>query len=157
MSDSSGDIVAFWERVRTKLPHLPEAVPEAWAFGATPEMADELLALVLRGTKTATASSLWEYEHDSDPLPEPGSLSILLDGTGAPRAIIETTDVKVVPFNEVDETHAYEEGEGDRTLDYWRKVHEHYWRSYSPRFEPDMPAVCEKFRLLHPTSDPNPV
>ncbi|MFZ1382237.1 MAG: ASCH domain-containing protein [Scrofimicrobium sp.] len=155
MSDSSGDIVAFWERVRIELPHLPEAVPEAWAFGATPEMADELLTLVLQGTKTATASSLWECEEDGDPVPEAGSLSIVLDGAGIPRAVIETTDVKIVPFNEVDETHAYEEGEGDRTLAYWREVHEHYWRSYSPRFEPDMPAICEKFRLLYPTSDTN--
>ena len=106
--------------------------------------------------QTSSASSLWEYEDDGDPLPKPGSLSIVLDGTATPRAVIETTAVKVVPFDQVDETHAYEEGEGDRTLAYWREVHERYWRSYSPRFESDMPAVCEKFRLLYPTAESNP-
>ncbi|MFJ4045924.1 ASCH domain-containing protein [Microbacterium sp. NPDC089987] len=142
----------FWSECRAVVPGLPEAAPEAWAFGATAEHADGLLALMLAGTKTATASSLWDYEHTGEPLPEVGWLSIVLDGGGAPRALIETTAVEVVPFDRVSAAHAFAEGEGDRTLEYWREVHERYWRRYSdsPRgFEPDMPVVCEAFRVLH--------
>ena len=47
--------------------------PAAWSFGATPEQADELLDLVLDGTKTATASALWDYDADDEPLPEAGA------------------------------------------------------------------------------------
>ncbi|MBP3976479.1 ASCH domain-containing protein [Microbacterium sp. BLY] len=143
----------YWREARTALPHLPETLPEAWGFGATPEHADELLELVLAGIKVGTASSLWDYEESGEPLPTVGELSIILDGTGAPRAVIETTAIDIVPFDEVDEAHAFAEGEGDRTLAHWRDVHERYWRTHSenPRgYAPDMPVVCERFRLLLP-------
>ena len=41
------------------------------AFGDSPEMADRLLSLVLAGTKTASASSLWAWEHDHETPIEP--------------------------------------------------------------------------------------
>jgi histidinol-phosphate aminotransferase len=142
----------YWRQVRDVKPELPEAVPEAWAFGATPEHADELLALVLAGTKTSTASSLWDFEATGEAMPREGEHSILLDGAGEPRAVIETTQVRIRPFDEVDARHAHAEGEGDRTLAHWRAVHERFWREYSenPRgFEPDMPVVCEAFVLVY--------
>src|SRR5690349_54254 len=86
--------------------------PPAWAFGGTPELADELLALVLAGTKTATAGALWDYEAADEQLPEVGALNILLDGGGRPRALIEITAVAVAPFDQVDAEHAALEGEG---------------------------------------------
>jgi len=143
----------FWAARRAEMPALPEAVPEAWAFGATPEQADGLLELVLRGIKDGTASSMWDYEATGEPLPEVGELSVVLDGRGEPRAVIETTDLRVVPFDQVDAEHARAEGEGDRTLEHWRAVHERYWREHSENdrgFEPDMPVLCERFRLLWP-------
>jgi histidinol-phosphate aminotransferase len=142
----------YWRQVRDVKPELPEAVPEAWAFGATPEHADELLALVLAGTKTSTASSLWDFEATGEAMPREGEHSILLDGAGEPRAVIETTQVRIRPFDEVEARHAHAEGEGDRTLAHWRAVHERFWREYSenPRgFEPDMPVVCEAFVLVY--------
>lgn len=142
----------FWAAAREAAPELPDAVPEAWAFGATPEVADELLALVLAGTKTATASSLWDYEATGDPVPRAEEFSVVLDGAGEPRAIIETLEVRIRPFGEVDAEHASAEGEGDRSLAYWREVHERFWRLHSENphgFEPDMPVVCERFRLVY--------
>ena len=146
-------IEEFWRDARATLPELPENPPEAWGFGATPEHADELLELVLAGVKVGTASSLWDYEETGDPLPVVGELSIILDGAGAPRAVIQTTALEVMPFDRVDADHAFAEGEGDRTLAHWREVHERYWRTHSesPRgFAPDMPVLCERFRLLLP-------
>lgn len=146
------DLEAFWTHARAAVPTLPQELPDAWAFGATPEHADDLLTLVLAGTKTGTASSLWDYEATGDRMPEVGDLSIVLDGFGTPRTVIETVDVRTVPFDEVSEEHAYAEGEGDRTLRYWRRAHETFWRVHSenPRgFEPDMPVVCEIFRVLY--------
>ncbi len=152
---AASSLSAFWEARRAEDPALPEQVPEAWAFGATPDHADGLLDLVLRGIKDGTASSMWDYEATGDPLPEVGELSVILDGTGEPRAVIETTDLRVVPFDQVDAEHARAEGEGDRTLAHWRAVHERYWREHSenPRgYEPDMPVLCERFRLLWPAA-----
>ncbi|MFD5214153.1 ASCH domain-containing protein [Microbacterium sp. NPDC058345] len=150
--DNAPTVEEFWRECRAAVPGLPDEAPEAWAFGATPAHADGLLDLVLAGTKTATASSLWDYEHTGEAVPEVGGLNIILDGRGVPRALLETTAIEIVPFDEVSESHAFAEGEGDRSLTYWREVHERYWREHSenPRgFEPRMPVVCEQLRLLH--------
>src|SRR4030095_1066265 len=115
-------------------------------------MADELGALVLDGTKTATASLAWEYGYDGEPLPRRGDHGIILNGAGEPLCIIETMRVYIEQFNQVDEEQAYEEGEGDRSLDYWRDAH---WRYFSGRGEilgrepsETMPVVCERFRVV---------
>lgn len=90
-------------------------------------MADELLALALKGQKTATASSHLMYDEDED-IPYAGAYSVVLDGQGEARAIIKTISVEVIPFNEVAEGFAYLEGEGDRSLEYWQEVHEAFFR-----------------------------
>lgn len=153
----------FWERAR---PHvirgavptyfgptaLESVTPAVWAFGATTEHADELLDLVLAGTKTATAGALWDYEAEGEPLPEVGTLSIVLDGTGTPRAVLSTTQVDVVSFDQVDAEHARLEGEGDLSLDYWREVHQRFFTDHADHdrgFAPDMPVVCERFKVLY--------
>ncbi|EWS81700.1 ASCH domain-containing protein [Brachybacterium phenoliresistens] len=147
---SSDDLTSFWADARAVHPSLPEELPPAWAFGATPEHADGLLALVLAGTKTGTAGALWDYEAEGEKVPEVGDLSIILDGAGAPRAVLEVTEVRTVPFDQVSEEHAHSEGEGDRSLADWRRIHEAFWRDYGTRgFRPDMPIVCERFRVIH--------
>ncbi|MDN5819898.1 MAG: ASCH domain-containing protein [Brachybacterium sp.] len=153
---STAESAGFWSDVRREVPDLPTAVPEAWAFGATPAHADELLALVHAGTKTATASSLGDYEEDGESLPAAGDLSIILDGAGRPRAVLEVTSIQIVPFDRVSEDHARAEGEDDRTLRSWRRIHERFWREHSARgFAPDMPVVCENFRVVFPAAHRN--
>lgn len=156
-------IAAFWEvaKRQAKLTGIPgyfgptptESIPPpAWAFGATPNHADELLDLVLSGAKTATASALWDYEAENEPLPEAGTLGIVLDGSGTPRALVATTEVSVVPFDEVDEEHARLEGEGDLSLAHWRAAHEQFFRdhaSHGGEFTLDMPVVLERFQVLY--------
>ncbi len=156
-------VEAFWElaRFHAKLNSAPsyfgpttlEVVPPpAFSYGATPEQSDELLALVLDGTKTATAGALWDYESEDEQLPEPGTMSILLDGSGHPRALVEATEVSVVPFEEVTEEHAFLEGEGDRSLTHWREVHEQLFTQIATHdrgFSPDMPVVLERFRVIY--------
>jgi len=157
------EVRSFWDlaRFHAKLNSAPTyfgpttlevVTPPAWSFGASPEQADELLALVLNGTKTATAGALWDFETDDEPLPEPGTLSIILDGREHPRALIECTAVEVVPFDQVDEEHARLEGEGDLSLEHWREVHERFFTAVATHdrgFQQDMPVVCERFRVVY--------
>ena len=129
-------------------------VPPAWAFGGDGdvELANDLLKLIQDGRKTATASALWEYGPD-DAQPQKGELSIILDGFGKPQAVIRTTSVEIVPFNEVTAKHAYHEGEGERTLASWRRDHEGFWRGTLPadkEFSETMPVICETFEVLYP-------
>jgi uncharacterized protein YhfF len=128
-------------------------MPDAWAFGNTPQMADELGVLVQRGMKTATCSLLWEHETDNLPLPQPGDLSIILDGLGLPLCIIETVRVEIKAYGVVDGSFAAEEGEGDRSLDHWREVHRRYFSPYcisiGRTFDQNTPLVCERFKLVY--------
>ena len=126
----------------------------SWYFGTGGEMADELVALVLAGTKRATAGALWSYELEGDSLPQPGDYSVILDGADEPRCIIRTTSVDVVRFEQVSAEFAAAEGEGDRSLEYWRDGHWHYFTLELAEFgrEPslDMPVVCERFEVVYP-------
>jgi uncharacterized protein YhfF len=149
-------IEAFWQSYLDTLPPDSPVRDEQYVaegFGDSPQMADELGALVASGTKTATCSALWEYEAEGSPLPETGVKTIVLDGDGDPLCIIETAEVEVRPYDEVDARFAYEEGEGDRSLEYWREAH---WRFFSRTLSnigktptSDMPLVCERFRVVY--------
>jgi uncharacterized protein YhfF len=75
----------------------------SFAFGDSPELADELLALVLQGTKTATCST-----EDEPNLSSPGERWIVLDGRGKPRCVIESTEIAYRRFDEVDAVFAHE-------------------------------------------------
>ncbi|MFW6337436.1 MAG: ASCH domain-containing protein [Alkalispirochaetaceae bacterium] len=123
-----------------------------WAFGNSPELADELLHLVLVGTKSATCGSVAAYELEEEPLPRVGDLSVVTDSRGVPRAIIRTTEAVVKRFGEVDEQFAHDEGEGDRSYEFWRSAHEEYFtmeaKETGAPFGPNLPVVCERFELV---------
>ena len=145
-----GRVAAFWERFRASGaldPSLPQ--PAVWCFGDTTELADELIGLVLNGPKRATAGALAEYEADGDPLPEVGDLSIVTDGAMRPRAVIETTEVRVGPLSSVDDQFAWDEGEGDRSREWWLAAHTRYFSRVFARmglaFHPDIPVTFERF------------
>src|SRR5699024_11834302 len=92
------------------------------------KMADDLLELVLQGKKTATASNYELYEVENEPIPYEGLHNIILNGQGEAIAIIVTVAVDIVPFNEVSAEFAYLEGEGHRSLHYWREDNEAFFK-----------------------------
>ena len=116
---------------------------ESFAFGDSPELADELLALVLIGRKTATC---WAAS-EGDKGVKAGKHWIVNDGQGRARAIIETVEVTRRRFEEVDDSFARDEGEGDRTLADWRRMHIGYFARRG-EFAPGMEVFCERFRLV---------
>ncbi|MBZ0298893.1 MAG: ASCH domain-containing protein [Anaerolineae bacterium] len=153
MTDSH--VQAFWQRYLDTLPPghpHHQAAYSAWSFGDSPALADELGQLVVEGAKTATASAVWEYEHDGTPPPHVGELSVILAGDGTPLGILETTEVRTLTFNAVDSDFAAEEGEGDRSLAYWREAHRRYFSRVLPpigrTFDETMPVLCERFRVV---------
>jgi uncharacterized protein YhfF len=113
-----------------------------FAFGDSPALADELLALVLAGRKTATCTT-----PDDPNLSRVGERWIVLDGRGEPRCVIETTELTQRRFDEVDEGFAYDEGEGDRSLESWCRDHRAYFGRLG-KFEEGMTVVCERFRVV---------
>ncbi|MCG8589017.1 MAG: ASCH domain-containing protein [Proteobacteria bacterium] len=131
----------------------PSRYLESFSFGFTPEDATEISELVLAGTKSATGSVLWSYEADGKPIPQPGDHWIVTDGEDLPVCIIQTTDVAILPFDEVPETYAVEGGEGDRTLATWRPMYWQYIVSECERIgrkpDPKAPLVMERFAVVY--------
>ncbi len=147
----------YWETFLATLPAdspYRNAPHEAEGWGDSPEMAEELGALIAAETKIATCSAVWEWEAEGQSWPNPGFLTIVLDGRDQPLCIVETTEVIVKPYNQVDAQFAYDEGEGDRSLAYWREAHRRFFtRSLAKigcAFSEEMPLVCERFRVIYP-------
>lgn len=113
----AGDKVEkYWHAYLATLPEDSPVRGEEYTaerFGDGPEMADSLVALVAAGVKSATCSALWEYEAEDEPITEVGQKTIILDGEDRPLCIIETTEVEIRPYDEVDARFAHEEGEGE--------------------------------------------
>jgi uncharacterized protein YhfF len=112
-------------------------------FGDSPELADELLDLVLQGKKRATC---WA-ESQGLLSAEVGKLMVVLDSKGTPKAVVKTVELTKRRFDEVDEIFAHDEGEGDLSLNFWRAAHTRYFTRLG-RFAPDMMLWCERFELV---------
>jgi uncharacterized protein YhfF len=128
---------------------------EAWAFGGAP---DKLAALVVEGVKTATCSSLDMLTFEGEPVPKPGDYSVILDSAGEAVCIIRTTKAYVEAFDQVGAEHAFKEGEGDRSLDYWRRIHMEYFTeelgAVGLSFDKGSALVCEEFELVYVKPSP---
>ncbi|MAB83077.1 MAG: ASCH domain-containing protein [Phycisphaerae bacterium] len=136
------------------------------SFGDSPQMADDLLALVLAGTKTATCSSVWAMEHAKSPPIEPGALWVICDGAGMPRCIIRTDRIEQVAYEDVTAAFARTEGEhepldlpDDEVLEKWRAGHWAYYirelgeMGRTPTTE--MPVLCEHFTVIYAEAPSN--
>lgn len=148
-------ISRFWDSYLRSLPpqQRDRTYYEAFAFGDSPEMADRLAALVLDGVKTATSELLWEREREDRHLWGVGDEHVVLDGQGTPVCVIRTTELRVIPFNLVDERFARDYGEGDRTLAWWREnvgaYYENRCSSLSMTFTEGIPLICERFEVVY--------
>ncbi|MEC5318773.1 ASCH domain-containing protein [Brenneria populi subsp. brevivirga] len=132
----------------TRVDSLKVKYPEsmAWEFGDSPDMANELAALVLKGKKTASCGSLSAYLSES-PTPKIGSYHIILNGRQEPVCVIRMTSMRLVKFSDVDEEFAKKEGEGDLSLEYWREGHQAFF-TREGTFSEDMELVTEEFQLV---------
>ena len=120
---------------------------ECFAFGDSPEMADELLALVLTGKKTATVSIVLDDEQS----PSVGDLSLVLDGHGNPASVIKTVYLETVKFCDLTWDMVKLEGEDDN-FEQWKLGNIRYWtRDAAKRgyiFTAQTPITFERFEVV---------
>ena len=123
-------------------------------FGDSPAMANELAAHVVHGPKRATAGLLRDFEGEPTAVPVIGGFAVVVNGDGDPLCVFQTTDVRIGPLSSVDDLFAWDEGEGDRTREWWLAVHtsEFTRQSESEKFQmhPDISTVFERFILVWP-------
>jgi uncharacterized protein YhfF len=92
---------AFWHDF-VRHAGLGSADYQVVAFGDSSGMATELAALVVAGTKRATASLMHDYADGRLPLLALGDFVVVVDGAGVPRCIWRTTEIVIKPLNAVD-------------------------------------------------------
>ena len=151
----SAQVEEFWKEFRALNPQVnPETPFQVWFFGNSREMARELGELVISGKKKATASLVSINELKPEIAPIPDGYSIVTDFDGAPMCVIRTTEIRHLPFDEVDAQFAFDEGEGDQTLEDWRDGHWRYFTKEateeSVKFDEKTLICCERFALLYP-------
>jgi len=126
---------------------------ESWYFCNNEKDANELAKLVKKGIKKATASLHHLYEIENELIPEVGDYVVITNWKGIAQSIIQITNINIIPFKDVMEEFAAKEGEGDKTLSFWRKVHRKFFtlelKEYSKKFSEDMLVVCEEFEVVY--------
>lgn len=131
----------------------PTREVDVFYFGDGPEMASKLAHLVTSGDKRGTAGWVRAAKLDGSTIPSPGLVSIVTDGFGHPRCVIETESVRRLPISEADEEIAILEGEGDLTLADWREGHMAFFEREAAKmglaFDAEEEVFVEKFRVLH--------
>lgn len=127
-----------------------ELIP-MYSFGDTDEMSDNLSKLVLEGKKTATTSCYKFYEPDE--IPQINDINIILDSKYTPVCTIKLTGVRVMKFKDIGQEEVNKEGEGDLTIDWWKKAHADFFRPYYEKtlgedFDEDELIVFEEFKVI---------
>lgn len=143
---------ALWSQFRRDHPSIgDDRLYEVFCFGDSEALADDLGALVVAGSKRATAGSLWSLEAEGKAPPRPGDYSLVTTWGGRPLCLIETLSIEIVRFSDVTAEFAATEGEGDGSLAFWRAGHAAYFTRECQRagrvFSEDMLVVCERFRV----------
>jgi uncharacterized protein YhfF len=123
---------------------------------------DSGVAAILAGEKTALTGLLQILQHAGEPVPEPGQRFAVLDSAGQTAAVIELTEVRVVPISDVDDDYARAEGRGYADAAQWRTAHEEFFRGDGiaaflgtrPVIDDATLVVTERFRLIPDGSDP---
>ena len=145
-------VANLWQKFRLQNPDVAEDPPFAFYFCDRQEDADTCAELVVKGQKQATASSLVELELSGEKVSQPGDYFVITDFAGQARAIIRMTSVDIVRFDDIDAKFAWDEGEGDRTLEWWREVHRDYYRRVLEGsdviVDDDLMIACERFTTV---------
>jgi uncharacterized protein YhfF len=148
------EALALWRAYLAASGEPDSEEPAVERFGDRPALSDELLGLVLAGTKRATAGLVTDFLDEGEPLPRIGGLWVACDGAGVPRAVLRSVELRLGRLDSVDDAFAWDEGEGDRTRTSWLDGHERYFRrteaARGREWSGDAEVVFERFRVVWP-------
>ncbi|MGY1772285.1 ASCH domain-containing protein [Blastococcus sp. SYSU D00813] len=153
MTPQAESLWAAYQATRTA-PAPPEEPPDVERLGDSPALNDALLALVLAGTKRATAGLVADFTDHGRPLPRIGAHWLVADGAGVPRCVLRSSELRIGPLHSVDDAFAFDEGEGDRTRQSWLDGHLRYFtrtlEARGRRWSDDLEVVFERFVVVWP-------
>ncbi|MFK5971748.1 MAG: ASCH domain-containing protein [Flavobacteriaceae bacterium] len=128
--------------------HLEDAFadsPKTIHFCDTKKDADQCAELVKKSIKKTTSSSLLGLQHRKEKLPKIGDFMVITNWAGKAQCIVRTTSVTLKPYFSIDAAYARLEGEGDKSLEYWKKAH---WDYYTRELESFGRVPCESMIIV---------
>lgn len=129
-----------------------EPLPKSGYFGDNRKDADQLAKLIAKGTKKAASHSLLGLQKRNESIPKIGDFFVVTDWEKHAKCIIRTSSVRLIPFFAITDEHALLEGEGNKSLNYWRKVHWDYYTRELAEFDKypleSMIIVFEEFEVV---------
>ncbi|GIT92895.1 hypothetical protein JANAI62_33530 [Jannaschia pagri] len=133
------------------MPSLQEIIDanpdaETFRFGDTQVLCDEILALVRSGRKTATCEAMRVYGDGGDAFPEVGRRDIALEWDGRPAVMVETTEVTIRRWHDMDAAFVAAQGEF-RDLAHWQTGYRAYFER-TGGWSDDIEIMCERFRVV---------
>jgi uncharacterized protein YhfF len=144
---------AFWSTCQEEIATPPpDGFYRLRHFGDNAALAEVLLNLILSGQKTGTYTSPWFYEGDENRTPVAGGYTVVTDFDGKPAALLLTTHVYTVPYNQLTEEDTQYEGPNARKLEVWKQIHWSYFKrgleqkGIAPTEE--MPITVERFEVV---------
>ena len=151
--ENQSSVENLWTAFLEENPQIATKQPPlSFYFCDNQKDADECAELVVKGIKQATATSLWWYEKNNEKLPQIGNQYVVTNWSGYARAIVEVIKVEQTPYNQITADFAEIEGEGDKSLHYWKRVHEAYYKRemepHGDHFDENMIIVCEYFKTI---------
>jgi len=146
-------MTVYWEEFqKNNREYMSFEQPPSFFFCDNKKDADECADLVVQKIKQATSPSVWWFKKNNEAFPKIGDIAIVTNWDGEPKAIIRTRKVEIVKFKDITPEYAKIEGEGDKTLEYWRKVHWDYYKNEMKEFNEfpneNMEIVCEYFETI---------
>ncbi len=136
----------------THLEHAFAEAPKVLKFWDTEAQANTAVSLVKEGKKKAASHSLLGLQHRKESLPKIGDFMVLTDWEDRAQCIVRTTSVKLKPFFSVAADYVRLEGEGDKSLEHWKKTHWDYFTRELETFErfpkESMIVVCQTFEKV---------
>ena len=142
----------MWERYRKEAGISEDTPYDSWHFCNNEKDANELAELTKKGIKRGTAGMLKSYEADDEPIPKAGNYIVITDWKGKGVCIIQVEKVEVLPFGDITEEHAIIEGEGDKSLKYWREGHQKFFSQEAEElgieFNEEIEVVFETFKVV---------
>jgi len=144
---------AFWSTCQEKLAITPaNSSYHVRQFGNNAALSDVLVGLIISGQKTGTYQLPWLLEGDEDLTPVVGGYSVVTDFDDKPRALLLTTSLRTLPYNQITEEETQYEGPNARVLAVWQAIH---WPFWSHELElkgkvaaKDMPVTVETFDVI---------
>ncbi|MDG2242499.1 MAG: ASCH domain-containing protein [Rhodospirillaceae bacterium] len=153
--DHSENTDAFWDAAKASGVPLGD---DYWVrrIGANKATVDNILKLILSGEKCGTFGLKHLLDRQSGPGPVLDRYAVVIDMDGESHAIVKTTKLTPMAYQDITEEQLTIEGSGARTLERWQDIHWPYWtnRLKPHGIEPsqDMIVMVEHFDLIYPAA-----